>query len=60
MCRGCKIEMPDGPVVYRTEDDKVYVDFMLSERFDIVRWIEIVRRVNDEIAAQDGVEVFEQ
>lgn len=45
----CKIEMPDGPVVYRANDGKVYVDFLLSERFDIVRWVEIVGRVNDEM-----------
>jgi hypothetical protein len=45
----CKVLRINNPEVYKTEDGRVYVDFMFEDRFDIVQWAELVRRVNDEI-----------
>jgi hypothetical protein len=44
----CKV-LKNNPEVYKTEDGRVYVDFMYEDRFDIVEWVALVRRVNDEI-----------
>jgi hypothetical protein len=45
----CKVLEINNPAVYKTKDGRVYVDFLFEDRFDIAQWVELVRRVNDEM-----------
>ncbi len=36
-------------LVYKGEDGKMYVDFVMSVRFDAQEWVDLVRRGNDKL-----------